>query len=113
MTSKTQDQLYRERSLLAIALASTFRSSAGPDRAGWYYDEDNRHGWPVVWSELPTHEGYVQAGVHVRPELCALLDQSVIPRASPPGGYDGHSRVDRLNRYVNYIESDKLRHHNP
>jgi len=105
VTGKTQDQLYRERNLLAVALASTFRSSAGPGRVGWYWDSNNKHDWPVVWVDLPTPDGPAQAGVHVRPEMCVLLDVSVIPNARPPGGYDGHSRTDRLNRYVNYIAS--------
>jgi len=103
--SKSMEQLYRERNLLAVALASTLRSSAAPGRAGWYRDRRSRHGWPVVWTELPTPGGYVQAGVHVRPQMTVLLDQSVIPRTPPPDGYDGHSRVDRLNRYVNFIDS--------
>ena len=103
--AKSLDEVYRERNLLAVALASTFRSSAGPGRAGWYRDPMDKHEWPVVWSELPTRHGPVQTGVHVPAFMIPLLEQSVIPRTEPPGGYDGHTRVDRLNRYVNYIDS--------
>lgn len=94
MGTKTKDQIYRGRNLATILAAVRFKGDGG--KAGWYRDGGD---WPVVWMELD--EG--QVGVHIRPEGTILLEQSILPNKEPPGGYDGHTRAERLNRMTEHI----------
>jgi len=103
---KSKDEVYRERNLLAIASAVLVWANGG--EAGWHMDSTGCDGWPIVWFQLPTggDPPFKQLGHHVRPSSRALLEQSPLPETRPPGGYDGHTRKDRLNRMVSYIGLD-------
>jgi len=99
---KTKNEVYRERNLLAMALATRIHNGGG--YAGWHYPGDGE--WPVVWFRPPTpgtHDSGGQVGHHVPPFNEPLLELSPLPIDTPPGGYDGHTRRDRLNRLTDYI----------
>ena len=99
MTSeKTKAQVYRERNLYAVAFAVLMHQSTDAD-AGYYCHNSD---WPVVWVD----DGATQAGVHVLPEYSPLLDQSPLKNRAPPGGYDGHTRADRLNYVLSVVEGE-------
>jgi hypothetical protein len=104
---KSIDEVYRGRNLLAIAHATQVYRNGG--KAGYHTDSTGRDGWPVVWFEALTDtdaesaESYKQVGHHVRPGDVTLLRQSPLPEERPPGGYDGHTRTERLNRLTEYI----------
>jgi hypothetical protein len=95
--SKTIDQVYRERNMYATAVA-IMAGSLGRFDSGYYRDQND---WPVVWLQ----DGDDQAGVHVHTQLWPLLEASPLENRGPPGGYDGHSRKDRLNYLMGLIES--------
>lgn len=105
---KTRGQLYRERNVYATGLAVFVRRVYGGGAGGWYRDPENKHGWPVVWIVLPDDNGTGQAGVHVHPSMIPLLESSILPNTPPPGGYDGHTRIDRLNRMATHIHDSEL-----
>jgi hypothetical protein len=98
--TKTITDVYRERNLLATALAIGFHRERAD--AGWHYPPGGD--WPVVWVQLPIGGTYRQVGYHVPPTDRPLLDASSLPNRPPPGGYDDHDRTDRLNRVTKYIE---------
>ena len=102
---RTVNEVYRERNLAVISHAVALHANG--QNAGWHVPEDD---WPVVWFEIPTTfdpvREYEQVGHHVQPFNEPLLDRSSLPRRAPPGGYDGHTRADRLNRLTEYISSE-------
>lgn len=98
---KSKNEVYRERNLLAMALAVRLHNAGG--YAGWHRPEEGE--WPVVWFRLPTpgtHDTGGQVGHHVQPFNVPLLELSPLPNTEPPNGYDGHTRRDRLNRLTDY-----------
>lgn len=98
---KTIDDVYRERNLLVMALATRIHNGGG--YAGWHFPSEGE--WPVVWVRLPTPGSGGQprqVGHHVQPFNEPLLELSPLPNESPPNGYDGHTRRDRLNRLTDY-----------
>jgi len=95
--TKTKSQVYRERNMYAATVAVMAASVDGFDSG--YYFSDGR--WPVVWLQ---HDDS-QAGVHVPPHMESLLDASPLEKRGPPGGYDGHSRRDRLNYLIELVEN--------
>jgi len=94
-SEKTKAQVYRERNLYAIGFAMLMARPPGVG-AGFYWDDSE---WPVVWVD----DGTTQAGVHVPPSYELLLEQSMLRNRAPPGGYDGHTRADRMNYVLSVI----------
>lgn len=94
---KSIEEVYRGRNLLAISHAAVMAGTEYP--AGWHHPDDD---WPVVWFEIPTETGTRQVGHHVPEFNVPLLERSRLPEAEPPGGYDGHTRRDRLNRLTSH-----------
>lgn len=90
-TSKTIGDVYRERNLLATALAVD-RNRRG-ERAGWSEptDEDDADAdeWAVIWIELPTG----QVSWHVPRTLVEATDLE-----RRPYQWDGHSRLEKNAR---------------
>lgn len=90
--SKTKNDVYRERNLLAIAFVQQFRGT-GFD-FGWWPDTDSVNGdsWAVVWAD--TQNG--QVGWHV--------DMSLIPDWLPKRDpeYDGYSTDAKNRRLAEY-----------
>ena len=82
--SKTTDEVYEDRNLLACALAQAVGCPSG-----WKPDEDSPENWAIVWIETP--EG--QVSWHVPREMAEDL--------APPrrdSAYDGYDRVTKNDR---------------
>lgn len=92
--------VYRERNLMAMALASILH--VGGAEAGWYRDHSNDHEWPVVWVDLANGDD-TQMGWHAPPGMIPLLENSRLPQEECV--YDGHNRADRNNRLMSIIEA--------
>lgn len=99
-----KDRAYRTRNYTAIAFASVVADLYGATAAGWRYDPTDHSGWPVVFIE--SERG--QIGWHVPPDLEPILEDSTIPNRDPSGGYDEHSRHDRLERLWQIAVSRQL-----
>lgn len=93
-----KERIYRDRNLAALSLAVD-RQRLGGD-AGWYHSEDEETDYPVVWAVLPTG----QVSWHVTPDFLDVLDESILPERTPPGGYDGHDRELKNERLAYHID---------
>jgi hypothetical protein len=94
MSRPQLDRVYRDRNLLACAVA--LQQYNGDGDGGWYVDDDSA--WPVVWFYVDGK----QCGFHVPPEMTPLLEQSQLPQG--PLVYDHHDRPERNNRLMEFIE---------
>lgn len=102
-TAAEKERAYRDRNLLAVALAARNHRFAG-----YYYDDEDPE-WPVVWVELPAQEGKDrfareqrrQVSWHVSPDLQELVED-VLEEQRPPQGFDGHSRTEKNQRLVEF-----------
>lgn len=86
--SKSIDGVYRDRNLLACALARTTHAPSG-----YYLDEESPDKWAIVWIETP--QG--QVSWHVPREL---VDGLSVPRN--PIEWDGHSRATKNSRLAHW-----------
>jgi hypothetical protein len=96
---KQTERAYADRNLLAVAYAVEIGRGGNWGSAGYYYPDDERDPWPVVWAET-VHE---QQSWHVKPEFKDLLAESPLDECEPTNGFDGHTRADKNNRLTRQI----------
>lgn len=85
MSGKETEDVYRDRNLLACALA---QATDAP--SGWKPAPDNPENWGIVWIETPMG----QVSWHVPREMAECL--APVRRYSDYDGYDRQTKNDRL-----------------
>jgi len=90
---------YADRNLLAVAYAVEIGRGGDWGSAGWYFPDDERDPWPVVWAET-VHK---QQSWHVKPEFEDLLAESPLDECVPTNGWDGHTRAEKNQRLIRQI----------
>lgn len=102
-TSKTKQDLYEERNLLALAFLHALEDLAAGSTAtvetGWWPDHDDVNGepWAVVWADLP----HGQVGWHVPREMVP----DWLTRRDPD--YDGYSTAEKNCRVAEFARLDE------
>lgn len=96
-----KEKAYRDRNLVALALARSHLP-----HSGYYYEEESPD-WPVVWVELPSpgDDDRLQVSWHLHPDLESLVEDGLMEQ-EPPDGWDGHSREEKNDRLIDYVQPD-------
>lgn len=86
---KAIEDVYRDRNLLAVALAEFTHAPSG-----WKPDSENPGEWAIVWIETPCG----QVSWHVPQEMAAI--GSLRERDAEYEGYDREIKNDRLAAWI-------------